>query len=42
MRRGERNTVVGADGPRQATFVEQALKGGKGKFFPIGFQRFTQ
>jgi hypothetical protein len=41
MRRGEGNTVVGADGARQAAFVEQAFKGGKGEFFAIGFQRFT-
>jgi len=42
MRRGEGNTVVGADGARQAAFVEQALKGRKGEIFAIGFQRFTQ
>ena len=42
MRRGEGNAIVGADGPRQAAFVKQALKGGKGEFFAIGFQRFTQ
>src|ERR1700686_3910057 len=42
MRRSEGNTVVGADGAGQAAIMEQALKGGKGEFFPIGFQRFTQ
>lgn len=42
MRRGEGNPVVGADRSGQAAFVEQALKGGKGEIFAIGFQRFTQ
>jgi hypothetical protein len=42
MRRGEGNTVVGADSPGQTAFVEQALKGRKREFFPIGLQRFTQ
>ena len=42
MRRSEGNTVVGADGAGQAAFMEQALKGRKREFFPIGFQRFTQ
>lgn len=42
MRRGEGNAVVGADGAGQAAFVEQALKGRKGEFFAVGFQRFTQ
>src|SRR4029434_10055384 len=42
MRRGERDTVVGADGQGQTAFVKQALKGGKGEFFAIGFERFTK
>jgi len=36
MRRGEGDAVVGADRPKQAAFVKQALKGGKGEFFAIG------
>jgi hypothetical protein len=36
MRRGEWNSVVGADRARQAAFLEQALKGGKGEIFPVG------
>src|SRR5579871_6194754 len=42
MRRGEGNTVVGADGPWQAAFLEQALKGRKREFFAVRLQRFTQ
>lgn len=34
LRRGEGDPVVGADGLGQAAFVEQALKGRKGEFFP--------
>jgi len=42
MRRGEGNTVIGADGPGQTAFVEEAFKGGKGELFAVGFQRFAQ
>src|SRR6266446_8997029 len=42
MRRGKGNAVVGADGTGQAAFVEQALKGGKGELFSVGFQGFTE
>jgi len=42
MGRSERNPVVAADGPWQAAFVEQALKGGKREIFAVRFQRFTQ
>src|SRR5215469_12639603 len=41
MRRGEGNPVVAADGARQSAFLEQALKGGKGEIFAIGFQCLT-
>lgn len=42
MRRGEGNPVVGADGARQAAFVEQALKGRKGQFFAVRFHGLTR
>jgi len=42
MWRSEGNPVVTPDGPRQTTFVEQALKGWKRELLAVGFQRFTQ
>jgi len=40
--RGKRHAVVGADGLRQAAFLEQALKGSKGPLFFDGLHGFAE
>src|SRR5579872_4014524 len=42
VRRGEGDTVIRADGPRQPPFPEEAFKGPKSQFFAVGFQSLTQ
>src|SRR5581483_3202202 len=40
--RGERNTIVGADGLGQTPFFEKTLKSGESEDFPIGLQGLTE